>query len=137
MTPSLVPGDRVAARQAMLVAAWLVASAATIVAVIAAGDRTNALGAQARARMGIDGPVLLVMNDGDSPWTDVTYTLDGRYVFSQAALEPGGVLTVAMHRFHRGGAGGPAAPRDLAPRVLDITCAEGAAHLVLIPQAGR
>ena len=117
-----------------LVAGWIVVSIATVGAVAFGGPSTgNHLGADVRAELAIGGPVLLVTNASSSPWTDVTYTLNGRYLYRQATLAPGDHLTVAVGRFRNGGSAGKRAPRDLEPRLLEIACEEGSAALPLAP----
>ncbi len=117
--------------QAALVAAWLLVSVATLGAVAWTGPATDRLGADVRAEMAVGGPVLLITNNSSSRWTDITYTLNGDYVFRQAGLEPGDHKAIPVGRFRRGGAGGRRAPRDLEPKAIAISCEQGQTHLAL------
>ncbi len=122
--------DRYFKLQAALVAGWLAVSVTTVAAVALGGpSEGNHLGAQVRADLAIGGPVLLVMNGGSTAWTDVTYRLNGDYVYRQATLAPGDHATLPVGRFRKGGAAGKRAPRDLEPRRLEISCEEGQALL--------
>ncbi len=129
--------DRYFRIQACLVAGWLAVSIATIATLALSGGGGNALGAEVRAEMAVGGPVLLVTNTSGTPWTDVTYTLNGLYVYRQAALDPGGHLTVPVGRFRKGGTGGRHAPRDLEPKLLAIGCEEGQAQVPLSAGTAR
>lgn len=117
--------DRYGKMQVALVGAWIAVSLVTVGAVAWSGPASDKLGAQVHTEPAIGGVVLLITNDSGSRWTDITYTLNGSYVYRQAALEPGEHLTVQVNRFRKGGSGGRRAPRDLQPKLLAIACEEG------------
>lgn len=122
--------DRFFRLQVALVAGWVVVSLATLAGVLAAGPPSgNSLGAEVRAELAIGGPVLLVTNSGPTAWMEVTYTLNGTYLYRQATLAPGDHLTLPVGRFRKGSVAGQRAPRDLEPRLLEIACEAGRARL--------
>jgi hypothetical protein len=93
---------------------------------------TNALGADAQLLAdSIMGTQLLVKNDSERNWTEVSLTLDGEWRLEKRTVRAGDKLVVPLAQFARDGA---PAPKSLRPTSLEVRCAEGR---VTTPLAGR
>ncbi len=117
--------DKYYKAQAGILATWLGTSILTIGIVGWAGRTQNKLGAEVRAETPVGGTVLLVTNTSDTPWTDITYTLNGAYIARRAGLEAHDHESLALKRFRKGGVAGKHPPRELVPQVLAIHCDQG------------
>jgi hypothetical protein len=93
------------------------------------GDSRNSLGAQAVLSEGFLGDKsILLWNDSDEIWTDVTVTLDGKWEWKTSLLRPGEKQSLRPDEFTNFGT---AAPRDLTPRSVEIDCRQGSATVSL------
>jgi hypothetical protein len=111
--------------QAAIFGAWLASSLLTVVLVFGGHSKTNKLGAEVRAENTVGGPILFLTNTSGSSWTDITYTLNGSYVYRQAALAAGDHVALPVHRFRKGGVAGKRAPADTVPQTLAVACEQG------------
>jgi hypothetical protein len=111
--------------QAAIAGAWAASSLLTIVLVFGGHARSNKLGAEVRAENAVGGPILFLTNSSGSRWTDITYTLNGAFVYRQAALAAGDHVALPVRRFRKGGVSGKRAPADTMPQSLAVACEEG------------
>lgn len=131
---SLLDGFRGAGRwQRMrlgLVGGWIGASLLALWIACPSSGPGNALGAEVRVLKDsvLGGQQILVRNESDDVWTDVVLVLDGAWRHEQRAVRPREQLVLSTAQFARSG---EAAPRDLKPRRLDVTCSQGRARFEL------
>ena len=119
---------RYAKMRGAVVASWVVLSAMCGWLACPSAD-TNSLGAKAVLSEGVLGPKnLLVWNDSEKTWTDVTFTLDGKWEWTTSMLRPGEKQSLRPDEFRHDGA---AAPQDLTPRTLAVECRQGSATVTL------
>jgi len=111
--------------QAAIVGAWAASSLLTLVLVFGGHARNNKLGAQVRAENTVGGPILFLTNTSGSSWTDITYTLNGTFVYRQASLQAGDHVALPVRRFRKGSVSGKRAPADTVPHTLAVTCEQG------------
>jgi hypothetical protein len=111
--------------QAAIAGAWLASSLLTVILVFGGHTKTNKLGAEVRAENAVGGPILFLTNSSGSRWTDITYTLNGVFVYRQATLAPGDHVALPVRRFRKGGVSGKRAPADTIPQSLAVACEEG------------
>ncbi len=112
-----------------IVAAWAVLSIATLWGACATPGPTNALGADVQVNGdSIMGVQLLVRNESDHIWEDVVLTVDDAWKYTQSTMRPRDLVVVSLSSFRRGD---EAPPRDLRPRVLAISCAQGSGRFEL------
>ncbi len=117
--------DRYFKAQAAIVGAWALSSLVTLVLVFGGHSKNNTLGAEVRVENTVGGPILFLSNTSGSSWTDITYTLNGDYVYRQAALSAGDHIALPVHRFRKGGVAGKRAPADTLPEKLAVACEQG------------
>jgi hypothetical protein len=113
-----------------IVGGWVAASLLALWIACPASGPGNSLGAdvQVLKESLLGGQQILVRNESDSVWTDVTLVLDGSWKNSQRTVRPREQVVLSPAQFQR--AGEPA-PRDLRPRTLAIECREGRARFEL------
>jgi hypothetical protein len=111
--------------QAAIGGSWLASTLLTIILVFGGHSKNNKLGAEVRAENAVGGPILFLTNSSGSRWTDITYTLNGAFVYRQAALSAGDHVALPVHRFRKGGVSGKRAPADTVPQSLAVACAQG------------
>jgi hypothetical protein len=111
--------------QATIVGAWAVSTLVTLLLVFGGHSKSNHLGAEVRAENAVGGPILFLTNSSGSRWTDITYTLNGAFIYRQAALASGDHVALPVRRFRKGGVSGKRAPADTLPQSLAVACEEG------------
>lgn len=114
--------------RAAVIGAWALLSIGTIWLACPSSGPRNGLGAEASLSDTFLGAQVIVKNDSDAQWRDVTLTLDGGWSLQRRTVRPGDSLSILVSQFRRGD---EAAPRDLRPRALSIRCSEGAATVRL------
>jgi hypothetical protein len=117
--------DKYFKAQAAIVGAWAASSLLTVILVFSGHSKSNNLGAEVRAENTVGGPILFLTNTSGSSWTDITYTLNGTYVYRQAALPAGDHVALPVRRFRKGGVAGKRAPADTVPETLAVACEQG------------
>lgn len=116
-----------------VVGAWSVLAVASLWIACPSSGPGNALGAEVTLLPeSLVGPQVLVHNDSDDLWTDVTFTLDGTWRLERKTVRPQDKLVLSIAQFRRDD--GATAPRDLAPRTLRIECEQGHATTPLQPR---
>jgi len=115
-----------------VVGAWAVLSLVTLWLACPSSGPSNTLGAEVQVSEELLGTQVLVWNSSGRMWTDVTLTLDGSWQWQTPTLREGQRLVIATSRFSKDGA---AAPGDLKPRSLRISCAQGAFTTALSPRS--
>ncbi len=108
--------------QVLVVGAWAILSIVTVALAWPTSGPSNSLGAEVQVSEQLLGTQIVVFNHSDRMWTDVTVTLDGGWQWRTPTLREGQQLVIAASRFTKDGA---AAPLDLKPGSITITCAEG------------
>jgi hypothetical protein len=118
-----------------VVASWVLVSALLMwIACPPDPGDSNALGAKAVVSEGLLGEKsVLVWNDSDEMWNDVTVTLDGKWEWKTSQLRPGEKQSLRPDQFKHYDI---AAPPDLSPRSLAIECSQGSATLSLVTAGG-
>ena len=111
--------------QAAIGGAWAASTLLTLVLVFGGHSKSNHLGAEVRAENAVGGPILFLTNSSGSRWTDITYTLNGAFVYRQAALSAGDHVALPIRRFRKGGVSGKHAPADTVPQSLAVVCEQG------------
>jgi hypothetical protein len=113
-----------------IVGGWVAASLLALWIACPSSGPGNSLGAdvQVLKESLLGGQQILVRNESDSVWTDVTLVLDGSWKNSQRTVRPREQVVLSPAQFQR--AGEPA-PRELRPRTLAIECREGRARFEL------
>jgi len=129
--------DKYFKAQASIVGAWAASSLLTILLVFGGHSKDNKLGAVVRAENTVGGPILFLTNTSGSSWTDITYTLNGAYVYRQAALSAGDHIALPVRRFRKGGVSGKRAPADTSPQTLAVACEQGQFETALAPTGAR
>jgi hypothetical protein len=124
--------------QAAVAGAWALSSLLTVLLVFGGHSKSNRLGAEVRAESTVGGPILFLTNSSGSRWTDITYTLNGAFIYRQATLASGDHVALPIRRFRRGSVSGKRAPADTVPQTLAVACEEGRfeATLALAAPAG-
>ena len=109
-----------------LVGGWLAASLLALWIACPSSGPGNSIGADVHVLQDslLGGQQILVRNESEDVWTDVTITLDRSWRVEQRALRPREQVVLSPSQFERGGV---AAPRDLRPRRLDVRCKQGRA----------
>ncbi len=134
----LADGYRKSTRYARLrgavVASWVLVSVLLMWIACPSGDPSNSLGAKAVLSEGLLGEKsVLVWNDSDEMWNDVTVTLDGKWEWKTSQVRPGEKQSLRPDHFKHYDV---AAPSDLSPRSLAIECRQGSATLSLVAPGG-
>ncbi len=113
-----------------IVGGWVAASLLALWIACPSSGPANSLGAdvQVLKESLLGGQQILVRNESDAVWNDVTLALDGSWKNSQRTVRPREQVVLSPAQFQR--AGEPA-PRDLRPRTLLIECREGRARFEL------
>jgi hypothetical protein len=113
-----------------IVGGWVLASLLALWIACPSSGPANSLGADVQVLKDslLGGQQILVRNDSDAVWTDVTLTLDGSWKNVQRTVRPREQVVLSPGQFERSG---EAAPRDLRPRTLSIACREGRARFEL------
>jgi hypothetical protein len=113
-----------------IVGGWVAASMLALWIACPSSGPGNALGADVKVLKDslLGGQQILVRNDSDAVWTDVTLLLDGSWRNTQRTVRPREQVVLSPAQFQRGT---EPAPRDLRPRSLSIECREGRAHFEL------
>jgi hypothetical protein len=113
-----------------IVGGWVAASLLALWIACPSSGPSNSLGAdvQVLKESLLGGQQILIRNESDAVWTDVTLVLDGSWQNSQRTVRPREQVVLSPAQFQR--AGEPA-PRDLRPRTLVIECREGRARFEL------
>jgi hypothetical protein len=113
-----------------IVGGWVAASLLALWIACPSSGPSNSLGAdvQVLKESLLGGQQILVRNESDAVWNDVTLVLDGSWKNSQRTVRPREQVVLSPAQFQR--AGEPA-PRDLRPRTLLIECREGRARFEL------
>jgi hypothetical protein len=113
-----------------IVGGWVAASLLALWIACPSSGPANSLGAdvQVLKESLLGGQQILVRNESDAVWNDVTLVLDGSWKNSQRTVRPREQVVLSPAQFQR--AGEPA-PRDLRPRTLLIECREGRARFEL------
>lgn len=124
---------RYARMRGAVVASWIVVSTLLMwIACPSGGGDSNSLGAKAVLSEGFMGEKsMLVWNDSDDVWTEVTITLDGKWEWKTSLVRPGEKQSLRPDQFTNFGT---PAPHDLAPRSLAIECRQGSATVSLAAQ---
>lgn len=122
---------RYARMRGAVVASWLLVSALLLwIACPPSSESRNSLGAKAVVSEGFLGDKgVLVWNDSDDIWTEVTVTLDAKWEWKTSLVRPGEKQSLRPDQFTYYGA---AAPHDLAPRKVTIECRQGSATIPLV-----
>jgi hypothetical protein len=113
-----------------IVGGWVAASLLALWIACPSSGPANSLGAdvQVLKESLLGGQQILVRNESDAVWNDVTLVLDGSWKNNQRTVRPREQVVLSPAQFQR--AGEPA-PRDLRPRTLLIECREGRARFEL------
>ena len=103
---------------------WAALTLLTLSIACPSAGPANSLGADVRVLREaiVGGAQVMVRNDSDEVWTDVTVTLDGEWTYRQPTLRPDDELVVGTTQFQRGG---EALPPDHRPRRLEVECDQG------------
>jgi hypothetical protein len=119
--------DRFSRMRVAVVAAWAVASLATVFFACPPAGPGNSLGAEVQVREAsesfVGGAQVLVRNESDEVWSDVVLTIDGEWRYSHPAIRPREQIVVAATQFQR--AGEPLAAEH-RPQRLAVACDRGA-----------
>ena len=110
--------------RAAVVGTWVVLTLVTFWAACPSTGPTNALGAKAKLLAGsIMGSQVFVENESeDVLWRDVVVTLEGGWRYERRTVRPKESFVVPTNRFTKDGA---TAPPGLAPKTIQIDCADG------------
>jgi hypothetical protein len=73
-------------------------------------------------------PILLIYNEGDEAWEDVTVVVNGKYRASSAAVSAGDTLTLTPRLLL--GPGNVVAPLGMAIKDVELRTSEGRATLM-------
>ena len=113
-----------------IVGGWVAASLLALWIACPSSGPGNSLGADVHVLKEslLGGQQILVRNESDAVWTDVTLTLDGTWRNTQRTVRPREQVVLSPDQFQRSG---EQAPRDLRPRSLSIECREGRARFEL------
>lgn len=126
--------DRFTKYKAGVLAGWIALSVACFFVACPQGglQADNALDARLVLNTLGGRTVIMIVNDGDDPWTEVTVVVNGRFRASTDRVAPGGNLTLSAKQLL---AGGEAAPNDLTVRDLELRADEGRSQLMKDGQA--
>jgi hypothetical protein len=114
--------------RAAVIATWASLSLASLWIACPSSGPTNDLGAEAMLGESFLGTQLLVRNESNRLWTDVTLTLEGGWRHERRTVRPGDEIVVAVGQFRKDG---EPAPKDLRPASVVIECDEGRARASL------
>lgn len=118
--------------RATVVGSWALLSLLAVYTACPSSGPTNELGAEVTLLPAtIVGQQLSVLNGSDEMWTEITLTVDGAWKHQIRTIRAGQNIVVALSRFERDGA---AAPPDLKPRSIEISCDQGSAEIPLLRQ---
>lgn len=121
--------DRFFKYKAAILGLWLALSALSVaVAWPRAGLSAGRLGARLVLNTEVRPPIMMILNEGDEPWEDVTVVVNERYRASPGRVQPGGSLTLTPKQLL--GDNGALAPADLAIRDLELRTSEGNVRLL-------
>jgi hypothetical protein len=122
--------DRAVKHRGAVLGTWVLLSLVCLWVACPPSGPSNSLGAVVRVLpSSIMGTQLLIHNDSDRLWTDVTFTLDGAWRHEWRTVRPGDKVVLAASSFARGV---ERAPRDYTPRTLRIECREGEVTATLL-----
>ena len=125
--------DRFFKYKAFILAGWLALSGASIVvACPGSGGPHNTLGARLVQTRVVDTPVMMIVNDSGSTWSEVTVIVNGEYrasVGKVGATPPDNNLTLEPHKLL--GEGGKLAPNTLQIRDIVVRTRKGEADLLV------
>jgi hypothetical protein len=108
---------------------WVIASLLALFIACPSTGPGNSIGADVQVHKdSLLGQQILVRNESDTVWTDVTLTLDGAWRRTERSLRPHEQVVLSPGQFERGG---EPAPRELRPRSLLVECREGRARFDL------
>jgi hypothetical protein len=113
-----------------IVGGWIAVSLLALWVAFPSRGPGNSLGAdvQVMKESLLGAQQILVRNESDSVWTDVTLVIDGAWKNTQRAVRPREQVVLSPAQFARDG---EPAPRALRPRTLTIECREGRARFEL------
>jgi hypothetical protein len=115
--------------RAAVVGSWVLLSLLSVYTACPSSGPTNDLGAEVTLLpRTIVGQQLSVVNGSDEMWTEITLTLDEVWKHQIRTIRAGQNVVVALSKFQRDGA---AAPQDLRPRSIEISCDQGTAQIPL------
>lgn len=115
-----------------VVGTWVVLALVTCWVACPPSGPTNSLGAVVELLPGsIMGTQVLVANESEKLWTDVVFTLDGEWRAERRTIRGGDRVVLPTSSFKRGE---EAAPAELQPKTLTITCEQGKVTAPLTPK---
>ncbi len=121
--------DRLFKMKALIVAGWLLISAASLVVACPGSIRSrNSLGAQLTIAMVGDHPVYMIKNEGRSTWRNVVVVVNKQFRAVTPLIEPGNNLTFGPKQLLRDN--GQGIPDDLQMSDLEVKTSEGSATLL-------
>jgi hypothetical protein len=116
-------------RRTAIAGSWVLLSLVALYTACPSSGPTNELAADVTLLPEtIVGQQISVVNGSEEMWTEVTLTLDQSWTHTIRTVRAGQNVVIAVSRFQRDGT---AAPSDLKPRLLSITCDQGSAELPL------
>jgi hypothetical protein len=118
--------------RAAVVGSWVILSLLSVYTACPSSGPTNELGAEVTLLPAtIVGQQISVLNGSDEMWTEITLTVDHAWKHQIRTIRAGQNVVVALSKFERDGV---AAPPDLKPRSIEITCDQGTAEIPLLRQ---
>ncbi len=121
--------DHLFKMKALIVAAWLLISTASLVVACPGSIRSrNSLGAQLTIAMVADHPVYMIKNESRSTWRNVVVVVNKQFRAVTPLIEPGNNLTFGPKQLQRNN--GQEVPDDLHMSDLEVKTSEGSATLL-------
>jgi hypothetical protein len=115
--------------RAAIVGTWVLLSLVSLYTACPSSAPTNKLGADVTLLPEtMVGQQISVANGSGEMWTEITLTLDKVWKHQVRTVRAGQNVVVGVSRFQRDGA---AAPSDLKPKSIEISCDQGSVELTL------
>ncbi|HSN90947.1 MAG TPA: hypothetical protein VLS93_06940 [Anaeromyxobacteraceae bacterium] len=120
--------NRYVRMRAAVIASFTVLTLASLWIACPSSGPTNDLDAEVKLAESFLGNQLLLRNESDGMWTDVTVTLEGGWRLDRRTIRPGDEMVVSVAQFEKDG---QRAPKDFRPGRVTIECREGSATVSL------
>jgi hypothetical protein len=111
--------------------AWSLLALGTLWLACPSSGPRNSLGAEIQLAESIVGTQIVVHNDSDRAWTEISLVLDGGFRYERKTIRPGEKLVLGVTQFRKDGA---PAPGDLRPRSVGVDCEQGRVTMTLPPR---